>query len=113
MFSKNIYLRCFQYGLIIGVSLGLILAGYTFYIYLSKPDFNLNQLQLTDRNENQFNLASRKGIPIVLNFLSRGCAPCIHELPIFESAVKRYQDSIQFYFIMDEDKEGLESFRKK
>jgi len=58
-------------------------------------------------------LESRKGNPIVLNFLSRGCAPCIKELPILESAVNRYKDSIQFYFIMKEDKESIQSFQKK
>jgi thiol-disulfide isomerase/thioredoxin len=112
-FSKNNYLKWFQYGVLTGIALGLIASSYTFYLYISKPEFNLQNLSLTDTRGNDFKLESRKGKPIVLNFLSRGCMPCIQELPIFESAVNRYQDSIQFYFIMEEDKDGIQSFQKK
>jgi thiol-disulfide isomerase/thioredoxin len=112
-FSKNTYLKWFQYGVLTGIALGVIAASYTFYLYISKPEFNLQNLSLTDTRGNDFNLESRKSKPIVLNFLSRGCAPCIKELPIFESAVNQYKDSIQFYFIMEEDKEGIERFKKK
>ena len=112
-FSKNTYFKWFQYGVLAGIALGVIASSYTFYLYISKPEFNLLNLSITDTRGNDFKLESRKGKPIVLNFLSRGCAPCIKELPIFESAVVRYQDSIQFYFIMEEDKEGIQSFQKK
>ncbi|MFN9320619.1 MAG: TlpA family protein disulfide reductase [Chitinophagales bacterium] len=112
-FSKNTYLKWFQYGILTGIAIGIIASSYTFYLYISKPDFNLQNLSLTDTRGNDFMLESRKGNPIVLNFLSRGCAPCIKELPILESAVTRYKDSIQFYFIMKEDKESIQSFQKK
>lgn len=113
VFSNNTYLRWFQYGVLVGIALGMIADSYTFYLYISKPDFNLNNLQLTDIDEKDFKLESRKSKPVVLNFLSRGCAPCIKELPIFEAAVNRYKDSVQFYFIMEEDKESIQSFQKK
>lgn len=112
-FFKNHYLRWFQYGVLVGITFGALVASYTFYFYVTKTDFSLDQLRLTDLKENEFKLVLKKGKPIVLNFLSRGCAPCINELPIFESAVNRYKDSIQFYFIMEEDTKGMQSFQKK
>jgi thiol-disulfide isomerase/thioredoxin len=112
-FIINIYLRRFTYGLMAGMLVGGALGGYFISLYLFKPDFRLSALELTNTNEKQFDLAEQKDKPMVLNFLSRGCMPCIQELPIFESAVNRYKDSIQFYFIMEEDKEGIQSFQKK
>jgi thiol-disulfide isomerase/thioredoxin len=112
-FIKNIYLRRFTYGLLAGMIVGGALGGYFISLYLFKPDFKLSALELTNVDEKQFDLAEQKDKPIVLNFLSRGCAPCIKELPIFESAVNQYKDSVQFYFIMEEDKEGIQSFQKK
>lgn len=108
MFKKN-----FIKGIILGVIAGIGIESYYLSMYLFKTSFSLSKLDLTTLDGSPLTLSSYKGKPIVLNFLSRNCLPCIKELPEFEKAAIKHKDSIQFLFIMNENIDDINEFRKR
>jgi len=64
-------------------SLGLISA------YISAPDFTLPTMTGTE-----VTLSALQGQPVVLNFWTTQCLPCITELPYFDTAAKQYSDRV-------------------
>lgn len=52
-----------------------------------------------DGDNTPVKLSSLFGKPILLNFWSSRCGPCIAEMPDFEEAYKTYGDDIQFVMV--------------
>ena len=52
---------------------------------------------LTDGRETTLgNFVSETGRPLIVNFWATWCAPCLEELPMFESSNQRFKDEIDF-----------------
>lgn len=58
------------------------------------PDFTV-----TDKDGNEVKLSDFKGKPVVLNFWASWCGPCKSEMPDFEVAYGKYQESIHFLMV--------------
>jgi thiol-disulfide isomerase/thioredoxin len=78
--------------------------------YVFKKEFNLSQLNIQSMDQKSFDLHSHRGKPVVLNFWSTWCGPCVKELPVFDAAVRKYNDKIDFLFISDEPLEKITKF---
>ena len=54
-------------------------------------------VSLTDGRETTLgNFVSETGQPLIVNFWATWCAPCLEELPMFESSNQRFKDEINF-----------------
>jgi thiol-disulfide isomerase/thioredoxin len=59
-------------------------------------------------------LSSLVGTPVVLNIWASWCTPCQAEAPLFETAVRRYGDRVQFLGVdMQDSRDGARSFASR
>lgn len=58
------------------------------------PDFTM-----MDSSEGTWQLSDFRGKPVILNFWSSGCGPCLSEMPLFQSAWEEYGDQIEFVIV--------------
>lgn len=58
------------------------------------PDFTV-----MDKDGNEVKLSDFRGKPVVLNFWASWCGPCKSEMPDFEVAYGKYQESIHFLMV--------------
>lgn len=100
-------------GIIAGIIVGICVECYFFSKYIFQKSFELSIVELETIQNEKIDLNSLEGKPFVLNFLSKGCVPCIKELPEFEKAAIKYKDSIQFLFIMEEEIKEIVKFKTK
>jgi peroxiredoxin len=54
-----------------------------------------------------FRLADYKGTPVVVNFFSATCGPCIREMPGLEGLHQRLGDDVHFIGIAERDSDAL------
>jgi len=73
----------------------------------------LSNIELTDKNENKFNLESHKGKPILVNFWATWCKPCIQEMPLLASIQNELSGEVVFFFVSDEEREKIQAFSLK
>lgn len=58
------------------------------------PDFSVQ-----DASDGLWSLSDFRGTPVVLNFWSSNCPPCMSEMPLFQSAWETYGDRVQFMIV--------------
>ena len=58
------------------------------------PDFTAQ-----DSSDGVYSLSDFRGKPVVLNFWSSNCPPCLAEMPLFQSAWETYGDRVQFMIV--------------
>ena len=69
----------------------------------------MTNITILDRFGNQINLTDLKGKPLIINFWATWCPPCKEEMPIFQSAYKKYKDKVQFIMINATDSKPFET----
>jgi cytochrome c biogenesis protein CcmG/thiol:disulfide interchange protein DsbE len=70
------------------------------------PAFRLQSLE-----GEVYDLRALRGTPVVLNFWSTWCPPCLEEHPLFAAAAQRYEGRVQFLgVIYQDDPEKIRSF---
>lgn len=68
------------------------------------------KLMMLDGGTKQLSELTGNGTPVVLNFWSSTCAPCLNEMPALESVAKKLGDDVSFLGINSQD--TVESGRK-
>ena len=58
------------------------------------PDFSVQ-----DSSDGVWKLSDFRGKPVVLNFWSNSCPPCMAEMPLFQSAWEEYGDRVEFMIV--------------
>lgn len=58
------------------------------------PDFSVQ-----DSSEGVYSLSDFRGMPVLLNFWSSNCPPCLAEMPLFQTAWEAYGDQVQFMIV--------------
>lgn len=58
------------------------------------PDF-----MVQDSSDGVWNLSDFQGTPVVLNFWSSNCPPCLAEMPLFQTAWEIYGEQVQFMIV--------------
>lgn len=58
------------------------------------PDFTVQ-----DSSDGVWKLSDFRGMPVVLNFWSSNCPPCMAEMPLFQSAYDEYGQQVQFMIV--------------
>ena len=88
--------------LLIAAIFALLVGIVIFFLNDSRDDsvstdiFSL-PISLTDGRETTLgNFVSETGQPLIVNFWATWCAPCLEELPMFESSNQRFKDEIDF-----------------
>jgi len=88
--------------LLIATIFALLVGIVIFFLNDSRDDsvstdiFSL-PISLTDGRETTLgNFVSETGRPLIVNFWATWCAPCLEELPMFESSNQRFKDEIDF-----------------
>jgi len=88
--------------LLIAAIFALLVGIVIFFLNDSRDDsvstdiFSL-PISLTDGRETTLgNFVSETGRPLIVNFWATWCAPCLEELPMFESSNQRFKDEIDF-----------------
>ncbi|HVS65388.1 MAG TPA: TlpA disulfide reductase family protein [Thermoanaerobaculia bacterium] len=66
------------------------------------PDFTLQDL-----DGNVVRLSELRGTPVVINFWSTWCPPCIQEHPLLESAAAHYRGRVHFLGVIYQDDPGV------
>jgi thiol-disulfide isomerase/thioredoxin len=96
-------------GFIIGFLLTLIIVGGYFYSKYKPANIVLNQLEITDLNNNKIDFESLKGKPLVVNFWATWCGTCIAEMPDFQRAQAELQGKVNFVYVSEEDTETIKN----
>lgn len=61
-----------------------------------------------------YDLRALRGKPVVLNFWSTWCPPCMEEHPLFSEAARRYAGRVQFLgVIYQDDPEKIRAFNER
>ncbi len=63
----------------------------------NQPDYS--DFSVSDRDGNFVKLSDYIGKPIVVNFWSSRCAPCVNEMPHFDKLAKEYDGRIMFFMV--------------
>lgn len=58
------------------------------------PDFVVQ-----DSSDGVWKLSDFRGMPVVLNFWSSNCPPCMAEMPLFQTAWEKYGQQVQFMIV--------------
>ena len=58
------------------------------------PDFTVQ-----DSSDGVWSLSDFRGTPVVLNFWSSNCPPCLKEMPLLQKAWETYGDRVQFMVV--------------
>ncbi len=58
------------------------------------PDFTVQ-----DSSDGIYSLSDFLGTPVLLNFWSSNCPPCMSEMPLFQTAWETYGDRVQFLIV--------------
>ena len=66
------------------------------------PDF-----MLQDLDGNVVTLSQLRGAPVLINFWSTWCPPCIQEHPLLESAAAHYRGRVHFLGVIYQDDPGV------
>ena len=76
--------------------------------------YDATDIKLVDENGIDVRLSDKKGKPVVINFWATWCSYCVHEMPVFESAYKKYGDDAEFMMInlTDGERETVKSAKK-
>ena len=56
-------------------------------------------LSVMDASEGVYSLSDFRGTPVLLNFWSSSCPPCLSEMPLFQTAWEEYGDQVQFMIV--------------
>jgi thiol-disulfide isomerase/thioredoxin len=69
--------------------------------------------QLKTLNGNNLNFEQSKGKVVVINFWATWCPPCIAEMPALHNLYADYKDTVDFYFVSNEEATVIQGFLKK
>ena len=58
------------------------------------PDFSMQ-----DSSDGVWSLSDFRGKPVVLNFWSSTCPPCMEEMPLFQKYWEKYGDQVEFLIV--------------
>ena len=83
---------------------------YNKTIILSEEELNM---VLTDKSGENKTLTDFMDKPLLINFWSSWCYPCIAELPSFQKLYDKYKDKIHFIFIVNEPIDEINDFLEK
>jgi len=67
---------------------------------------------LNDQRQ-QVNFINSEGKIVLINFWATWCPPCVAELPSLQNLYNQYGESIDFYFVTNEDPTTVTSFMNK
>lgn len=68
---------------------------------------------LVDTNGSAFDLESKKGEVILINFWATWCPPCVAELPMFQQLVDDYGAEMSFFFVAEDTPDKVQAFMQK
>ena len=77
------------------------------------PRIDMTQLALFDLNGKQIIMGQFAGKPLVINFWGSWCGPCLQEIPVFETAGKKFGNQVNIIMISDEEVEKIAAFKNK
>lgn len=101
--------KSFRIGLLIGIFISIIFYSFVFSkIQKREP---LIQIEIESLEKAKINL--KIGKPIIINFWSTWCAPCIQEFPEFEKVKLKYGDKIEIRMVSDEKLQKILDFKNK
>ena len=100
----------------IGSIAGLLIVlaiGYYFYNRMTyAPDIALHEIKAVDLNNNPVDLSNSKNkTPLVVNFWSTKCEPCVEDFADFEKASGKYRNQVNFAMISDEESAPILEFK--
>lgn len=75
------------------------------------PDVEINHI--VNYPASSLSLSQFKNKLIILDFMSTGCAPCIEELPAFDSLQKKFRNNLQILLVISESVSRVHSFLKR
>ena len=74
---------------------------------------NLPDLVLSSADGTTVSTATLIGKPIMINFWSVGCIPCIEEIPHLNALKSKYGEDVAFLALTADDKENVQRFLMK
>lgn len=99
------------YGLLL--FLGLLVAFYLYQKYRVAPSIKLQELVLTDLNEQAISIENFRGKKIVLSFGASWCGNCKQELNELKKIKDAELSDVEVIVISDEPIEKIMSFKEK
>jgi thiol-disulfide isomerase/thioredoxin len=106
--------KSFRIGLLIGIFISIIFYSFAFNkMQKIEPlkQIELKQIEIESLQKEKINL--KIGKPIIINFWSTWCAPCIQEFPEFEKIKLKYGDKIEIRMVSDEKLQKILDFKNK
>lgn len=97
------------------ITILLISAVAIFYYqkYKVAPQLKMDDVQLTDLNENAFDLTSLKGKTVVFTVWATWCPPCVKEMPLLLKVAEDYKDKdVVFVMASDETIAKIKHFQE-
>ena len=91
----------------------LILVGFAYYYfkYIRKPNLKLDEIEIESIDGQKIDIQNYVGKPLIVNFWSSWCGPCLKELPHFKQINKRYGGDVTFLLISEENPEKIIPFK--
>lgn len=74
-------------------------------VHMSDYDWNLRSL-----NGETVNFSNSKGKVVIVNFWATWCPPCVAEMPSMQSLYDKYNSTVDFYFVTNDDPQRVVRF---